>query len=72
MVRGAVGLKLVFVSSALASDDKLGVLEIGAILLSVSAVVSYLLWKTGVSVARGKSIATDQDLNKNSQVTPDS
>jgi len=72
VVRGAVGLKLVFVGSAVASDDKFEVLEIGAILLSVSAVVSCLLWKTRVSVTRGKSITTDQILNKNSQVTPDS
>lgn len=44
-------------------DNKIEILAIGALLLSVATVVSYLVWKTRVSIKQQKSITADQTLN---------
>jgi|TARA_B110000879_G_C11105307_1_gene484967 hypothetical protein len=63
-VTGAMGLKLIVVDAVLAGDNKIEILAIGALLLSVATVISYLVWKTRVSITQQKSLAADQSLNK--------
>ena len=63
-VTGAMGLKLIVVDAVIAGDNKIEILAIGAVLLSVATVISYLVWKTRVSVTQQKSIAADQSLSK--------
>ena len=62
-VTGAMGLKLIVVDAVLAGDNKIEILAIGALLLSVATVISYLVWKTRVSITQQKSLAADQSLN---------
>ena len=59
-VTGAVGLKLILVDGMLAGDDRLVILLIGALLLSVATIVSYLSWKTRVTIKHQKSILADK------------
>ncbi len=59
-VTGAVGLKLILIDGMMAGDDRLEILIIGALLLSVATAVSYLSWKTRVTVKHQKSIAADK------------
>jgi len=63
-VTGAMGLKLIVVDAVLAGDNKIEILAIGSLLLSVATVISYLVWKTRVSITQQKSLAADQSLNK--------
>ena len=63
VVTGAVGLKLIVVDAVIVGDNKIEILAIGALLLSVATVVSYLVWKTRVSIKQQKSITADQTLN---------
>jgi metal-dependent HD superfamily phosphatase/phosphodiesterase len=63
-VTGAMGLKLIVVDAVLAGDNKIEILAIGALLLSVATGISYLVWKTRVSITQQKSLAADQSLNK--------
>ena len=63
-VTGAMGLKLIVVDAVLAGNNKIEILAIGALLLSVATVISYLVWKTRVSITQQKSLAADQSLNK--------
>ncbi|MDA7852004.1 hypothetical protein N9A71_00515 [Porticoccaceae bacterium] len=63
VVTGAVGLKLIVVDAVIGGDNKIEILAIGALLLSVATVVSYLVWKTRVSIKQQKSITADQTLN---------
>jgi len=63
-VTGAMGLKLIVVDAVIAGDNKIEILAIGAVLLSVATVISYLVWKTRVSITQQKSIAADQSLSK--------
>tara|TARA_B110000503_G_scaffold83147_1_gene126852 strand:- start:138 stop:398 length:261 start_codon:yes stop_codon:yes gene_type:complete len=63
-VTGAMGLKLIVVDAVLAGDNKIEILAIGALLLSVATVISYLVWKTRVSITQQKSLAADQSLSK--------
>ncbi len=59
-----MGLKLIVVDAVIAGDNKIEILAIGAVLLSVATVISYLVWKTRVSITQQKSIAADQSLSK--------
>ena len=59
-VTGAVGLKLILVDGMLAGDERLEILLIGALLLSVATIVSYLSWKTRVMIKYHKSIVADK------------
>ena len=63
-VTGAMGLKLIVVDAVLAGDNKIEILAIGALLLSVATVISYLVWKTRVSITQQKSLAADQSLSR--------
>jgi hypothetical protein len=63
-VTGAMGLKLIVVDAVIAGDNKIEILAIGAVLLSVATVISYLVWRTRVSITQQKSLAADQSLNK--------
>ena len=63
-VTGAMGLKLIVVDAVIAGDNKIEILAIGAVLLSVATVISYLVWKTRVSITQQKSLAADQSLSK--------
>ena len=63
-VTGAMGLKLIVVDAVIAGDNKIEILAIGALLLSVATVISYLVWKTRVSITQQKSLAADQSLSK--------
>lgn len=63
-VTGAMGLKLIVVDAVIAGDNKIAILAIGALLLSVATAISYLVWKTRVSISQQKSLAADQGLNK--------
>ena len=63
-VTGAMGLKLIVIDAVIAGDNKIEILAIGAVLLSVATVISYLVWKTRVSITQQKSIAADQSLSK--------
>jgi|TARA_B110000503_G_C6867288_1_gene297207 hypothetical protein len=63
-VTGAMGLKLIVVDAVIAGDNKIEILAIGALLLSVAAVISYLVWKTRISITQQKSLAADQSLNQ--------
>ena len=58
-VTGAVGLKLLLVDGVISADDRVEILFIGALLLSIATAVSYLSWKTRVTVKHQKSIAAD-------------
>lgn len=58
-VTGAVGLKLILIDGMIAAEDRVEILLIGALLLSIATVVSYLSWKTRVTVRHQKSIAAD-------------
>jgi len=46
----------------MAGDDRLEILIIGALLLSVATAVSYLSWKTRVTIKHQKSIAADKGI----------
>ncbi len=59
-VTGAVGLKLILIDGMMAGDDRLEVLIIGSLLLSVATIVSYLSWKTRVTIKHQKSIVADK------------
>ncbi|MGB0449076.1 MAG: hypothetical protein ACPGF6_00695 [Porticoccaceae bacterium] len=59
-VTGAVGLKLILVDGIISADDRVEILFIGALLLSIATAVSYLSWKTRVTVRHQKSIAADK------------
>jgi hypothetical protein len=61
-VTGAMGLKLIVVDVVIAGDKKIEILAIGALLLSVATVISYLVWKTRVSISQQKSLEADQNL----------
>jgi len=61
-VTGAMGLKLIVVDAVIAGDKKIEILAIGALLLSVATVISYLVWKTRVSISQQKSLEADQNL----------
>ena len=50
--------------------DKVEILAIGAFLLAVATVVSYLVWKTRVSVRQQKSTAADVALTDEISVNP--
>jgi len=63
-VTGAIGLKLIVVDAVIAGDNKIEILAIGALLLSVATVISYLVWKTRISITQQKSLAADQSLNQ--------
>lgn len=63
-VTGAMGLKLIVVDAVITGDNKIEILAIGALLLSVAAVISYLVWKTRISITQQKSLAADQSLNQ--------
>ena len=63
-VTGAIGLKLIVVDAVIAGDNKIEILAIGALLLSVATVISYLVWKTRISITQKKSLAADQSLNQ--------
>jgi|TARA_B110000967_G_scaffold25004_1_gene23024 metal-dependent HD superfamily phosphatase/phosphodiesterase len=63
-VTGAMGLKLIVVDAVIAGDNKIEILAIGAVLLSVATVISYLVWRTRFSITQQKSIAADQSLSK--------
>ena len=59
-VTGAVGLKLILIDGMMAGDDRLEVLIMGSLLLSVATIVSYLSWKTRVTIKHQKSIVADK------------
>lgn len=59
-VTGAVGLKLILVDGIISADNRVEILFIGALLLSIATAVSYLSWKTRVTVRHQKSIAADK------------
>ena len=59
-VTGAVGLKLILIDGMMAGDDRLEILIIGALLLSVATAISYLSWKTRVTIKHQKSIVADK------------
>ena len=61
-VTGAMGLKLIVVDAVIAGDKKIEILAIGALLLSVATVISYLVWKTRVSISQQESLEADQNL----------
>lgn len=61
-VTGAVGLKLILIDGMMAGDDRLEILIIGALLLSVATAISYLSWKTRVTIKYQKSIAADKGI----------
>ena len=61
-VTGAVGLKLILIDGMIAGDDRLEILIIGALLLSVATAISYLSWKTRVTIKHQKSIAADKGI----------
>ena len=61
-VTGAMGLMLIVVDAVIAGDKKIEILAIGALLLSVATVISYLVWKTRVSISQQKSLEADQNL----------
>ena len=61
-VTGAMGLKLIVVDAVIAGDKKIEILAIGALLLSVATVISFLVWKTRVSISQQKSLEADQNL----------
>lgn len=63
-VTGAVGLKLIVVDGMMGGPEKVEVLAIGAFLLAVATVVSFLVWRTRVSVRQHKSISADAALSK--------
>jgi hypothetical protein len=63
-VTGAVGLKLIVVDGMMGGSEKVEVLAIGAFLLAVATVISYLVWRTRVSVRQQKSISADAALSK--------
>jgi|TARA_B110000879_G_scaffold50622_1_gene71543 hypothetical protein len=69
-VTGAVGLKLIVVDGMIGGADKVEILAIGAFLLAVATVVSYLVWKTRVSVRQQKSTAADVALTDEISVNP--
>lgn len=62
-VTGAVGLKLILIDGALASEDRVEILIVGALLLSIATAISYLSWKTRVTVRQQKSLAADRAVN---------
>ena len=61
-VTGAVGLKLILIDGMMAGDDRLEVLIMGSLLLSVATIVSYLSWKTRVTIKHQKSIVADKSV----------
>ncbi len=61
-VTGAVGLKLILIDGMMAGDDRLEILIIGALLLSVATAISYLSWKTRVTIKHQKSIVADKGI----------
>lgn len=50
-VTATVGLKLFAVDAVIAGGNKIEILVIGALLLSVATMMSYLVWKTHFSIS---------------------
>ncbi|MDC1210500.1 hypothetical protein N8087_01095 [Porticoccaceae bacterium] len=63
-VTGGIGLKLMVVDAVIAGEHKIATLAIGAALLSVATVVSYLVWRTRVAISQQKSTDAERNLNK--------
>lgn len=59
-VTGAVGLKLILIDGMISTDDRVEILIVGALLLSVATAVSYFSWKTRVTIVQQKSVAADK------------
>jgi hypothetical protein len=60
-VAGGVGLKLILVDAVLGVNQRVEIMAIGALLLSVSAVTSSLNWKTRLSVVIEETKKIDVD-----------